>query len=169
MNKKKSKDLVKQIESIKGNISNTNELIFMSQFDKSCDLETPKKVVRDLFLLSNIYIHPSKSETYSLTCQEARACKNMMVLNFDFPAMKTIYKEGPIYKKFSSCVDVYTGQDGSTDTKYNQGIEMYCRDVAGAVLYYLDQPVLQMSTETRKNKNTQAVFKRFIEPLFFKS
>ena len=146
----------------------SDELIFMSEFDKSCNMETPKKVVRDLFMLSNIYIHPSKSETYSLTTQEARACKNMLVLNYHFPAMRTIYGDGPIYKNFGANFNIADNVDGETTPGYNPSEEMYMRDEACAVNYHLEnQAVLAMSTETRKNKNMQAVFKRHIEPLFF--
>lgn len=146
----------------------STDLTFMSEFDKSCILQTPKKVVRDLFLLSNVYIHPSKSETYSLTTQEARACRNQLVLNHDFPPMRSIYGAGPIYRKFSSCVDVMTGENGSTDVKYNSGVDNYCADVAKAILYYLDaQPALSGSTETRVNKNIYTVFRKHIEPLLF--
>lgn len=149
---------------------NSDELTFMSEFDPSCHMQTPKKVVRDLTLLSDVYIHPSKSETYSLTTQEARACRNMLVLNFDYPPMAGIYLEGPIYKKFSSCVDMLTGNDGSTETKYTgrDGIDGYMADVASSIAYHLEnQAVLKMSRETRQNKNTQVVFKRCIEPLFY--
>jgi hypothetical protein len=143
----------------------------MSQFDADCFMQTPKKVVRDLFLLSNVYIHPSKSETYSLTTQEARACKNMLVLNFDFPAMRVMYGEQPVYRKFSSnacLVDDDHNPNVATQTGYNRGVDNYCQEIAGRILYYLDnQPVLVMSNETRQNKNLRTVFKRYIEPLLF--
>lgn len=145
-----------------------NELTFMSEFDSSCFLQTPKKVVRDLMLLSNVYIHPSKSETYSLTTQEARACKNLLVLNFDFPAMRSIYGEGPLYRKFSSAVNMSNGEDGETTTRYQPNVDAFAEDVAGNVLYAIDsQAVLRSHVETRQNKNMRAVFKRHIEPLFY--
>lgn len=148
-----------------------DELIFMSQFHPDCFMQTPKKVIRDLFLLSNVYIHPSKSETYSLTTQEARACKNMLVLNFDFPAMRAMYGEDPIYRKFSSntcIVEDNPNPNTATQTGYVRGVDNYCMEIAGRILYYLDkQAVVKMSDETRKNKNLQTVFKRHIEPLLF--
>jgi len=151
------------------------ELTFMSDFEPrvddqnlGCSIQTPVKVVRDLFMLSNVYIHPSKSETYSLTTQEARACKNMLILNQDFPPMQTIYKEGPMYKKFGSCVDVLNHTDGETKTVYNPDVYSFAKDVAGELIFNLkNQAVLSMSTETRQNKNIDTVFRKHIEPLFY--
>lgn len=145
----------------------SDELTFMSEFHESCNLQTPKKIVRDLFLLANVYIHPSKSETYSLTTQEAIACGNMVCLNFDFPAMFSIYGDGPLYKKFSSAVNMLTGEDGATETKY-QDRDGYMQDVAKALAYHLEnQETLKMRTRIRKYRNIQYIFKRYIEPLFY--
>lgn len=146
---------------------NSNEVIFMSEFDPSCCLETPKKVVRDLMWLSNIYIHPSVSETYSLTTQEARACKNLLVLNYQFPAMRSIYGDGPIYKVFGSAMNMLDGTDGSVTAKYNPDVNAYCTDIAKQLLFSLDQAALKGATETRMNKNIYTVFRRYMEPLFF--
>lgn len=148
---------------------NSSDLTFMSEFDPECHLQTPKKVVRDLFLLSNLYVHPSRSETYSLTTQEARACRNMLILNYDFPAMRSIYGPGPLYRKFGGEVNHFEGPvDGSVKVMYNPDVDTWCMDVARNALFYLDnQPVLVGATETRKNKNIYAVYSRYIEPLLY--
>jgi glycosyltransferase involved in cell wall biosynthesis len=145
-----------------------NDLTFMSQFDSSCQVQTPVEVVRDLFLVSNVYIHPSKSETYSLTTQEARACGNILVLNADFPPMMSIYGEGPLYKKFSSNVDALNNTaDGETTTNYSNR-DLYMRDVACSIAYHLQyQDVVRMKTETRQNKNIDIIFRRHIEPILY--
>lgn len=146
---------------------NANECFFMSEFDQSCHLETPYEVIRDLMLLSNVYIHPSRSETYSLTVQEARICKNLLVLNFDFPAMRSIYGDAALYRKFGAAVNPVEGTDGNINVSYGEGVDRWCGDAAANIVFWLDnQPVLRGATETRMNKNIYSVFKRFYEPLF---
>jgi len=152
----------------------SNDLIFMSEFDPSCKMQTPKMAVRDLQILADVHIHPSRSETYSLVCQEARASRSLLMLNYDFPAMKSIYGDGPIYRKFESNVDVHSGQDGSTNVDYKSkdpslsGKDAFARDCAGNIVFHLDhQSVLRGAIETRKNKNIITVFKKHVEPLFY--
>jgi uncharacterized protein YuzB (UPF0349 family) len=92
----------------------------------------------------------------------------MLILNFDFPAMRSIYGKHALYRKFGSCVNVMEGTDGSTDVAYNPNVDTWCGDVARNVLYYLDnQMVLAGATETRLNKNIYRVYRRHIEPLIY--
>jgi glycosyltransferase involved in cell wall biosynthesis len=145
----------------------SQELTFISEFDESLRYSSPQQMVRDLFLLSNVYIHPSRSETYSLVTQEARLCGNLLVLNDDFPPMRSIYGDKPIYRKFSSTIDITTGMDGETNTTYGDR-DAYMTDIARCICYYLENdPVLSMRTETRRDRNLMAVFTRDLEPLIY--
>jgi hypothetical protein len=47
----------------------------------------PAKVIRDLMLLSNIFVFPTDSEVCSLVQAEAAVLGNLLVLNKDFPAL----------------------------------------------------------------------------------
>jgi len=97
-----------------------SEVIFTSQVEQELHLSSPQKLVRDFMLISNLFVLPSKSETYSLVVQEAGLCGNLLVLNQDFPAMRSIYGNDPLYRQFSSNIDVNTGLDGETNTKIRQ-------------------------------------------------
>jgi hypothetical protein len=146
-----------------------SELTFTSDISKECALGVPRKVVRDLMLISNVFILPSRSETYSLVAQEAGLCKNLLVLNYDFPPMRSIYGENALYAKFSSNIDITTGLDGNTDTQYQPSFEAYAHDQAARILYYIEhEKCISMATKLRKTRNPQAIFKRQIEPLFYK-
>lgn len=142
------------------------EVTFMSEFDEQTRVSSPRQVIRDLFLLSNVYVHSSKSETYSLTTQEALLCGNVPILNFDFPPMRSVYGKHAGYFKFSSNIDVMTGTDGETNTDYDN-IDAYFGDIASYVCYMLENdPVINQMTRIRKTRNPDHVFKQFIEPLF---
>jgi hypothetical protein len=131
-------------------------------------------MVRDLLLISNLYIHPSVSETYSLATQEAAICKNQLVLNRDFPPMMTLWGQWPMYKQFSSAINAITGLNGDTMWTWSDGRRMpypedeedYYLDLASNVLYYLENnPVLMEARMVRQERNIEYVFKKFLEPL----
>lgn len=142
------------------------ELLFTSQVHPDLKVSAPREVVRDLMLLCNVYMHPSVSETYSLTTQEAGLCGAFLVLNFDFPPMRQIYGEKAAYYKFSSAMDAMQNLDGSTTTEYGN-VDDYCHDIALRVAYELEHNhVLAQRTRIRRERNPAYVFKKYLEPLF---
>jgi glycosyltransferase involved in cell wall biosynthesis len=121
------------------------------------EIELPHKVVVDLFHLSNIYVHPSASETYSLVCQEAAACGNLLVLNDDFPPMREIYGPFATYVKFSSAL--FT-------TTYRPDELAYYAEVARKILHAVHyEKTVQQKTRLRQTRNLRAVFAQHVEPL----
>jgi len=143
------------------------EIIFTSQVDKELAYSCPRQMVRDFMLASNLFMLPSTSETYSLIAQEAMICKNFVILNRDFPPIRSVYGEAPLYKQFSSSVNALTGLDGETVTKHDNEMDWY-KDLAKAITYYIDNnPVLSLNTLVRTKRNSSYIFKRELEPLFY--
>lgn len=146
---------------------NRIEYTFTSEYKKEWMTSVPRNVVRDLMLICNAFIMPSRSETYSLIAQEAALCGAFLVLNRDFPAMRSIYGKHAAFYQFSSNVDALTGFDGETNVTYND-IDGYFYDIAQRVLYELDHnAVMNQRTRIRRDRNPTAVFKRHIEPLLY--
>lgn len=142
------------------------ELIFMSQWRKETSTSSPRELIADIMQISNVYIHPSRSETYSLTAQEAALCGNILVLNFDFPPMRSLYGEEPLYIKFGSNIDTYTGMDGDTNVTYNPNVDAYCKDVAHRLTAELGvNSALKLKTRLRRTRNLDYVFRTYLEPL----
>jgi glycosyltransferase involved in cell wall biosynthesis len=145
----------------------SEDVIFTNQIDalpgitaqemQAYRLEVPHKVVLDLFHLTNLYVHPSGSETYSLVCQEAAACGNLLVLNDDFPAMRDVYGPDAHYLKFSSTL--FTTTHRPSEQAYYAGA---ARTIIG--LLNADKCVHQ-KTRIRQTRNLQAVFSQRLEPL----
>lgn len=122
-------------------------------------VEFPHKVVIDLFHLTNLYIHPSASETYSLVCQEAAACGNLLFLNGDFPPMRDIYGPSAHYLKFSSTL--FT-------TTHSPDELAYYAEVARMIFHRLDaEKTVSQKTRIRQTRNLDAVFRNHLEPLFY--
>jgi len=146
---------------------NADELIFTSEFDKEIELEAPRSMVSDLFSLSNVFILPSMSETYSLIAQEALIKGNLLVLNHDFPAMRSIYGDHAIYRKFSANVDIFkdvSESQGKTETTYGDK-RGYMGEIARKIVSRLKEEPYVAQTEFRKKRNLDSVFRNYIEPL----
>lgn len=159
------------------------ELIFTSEENEAWRGECPQSVVRDFQLLSNVFILPSVSETYSLVAQEAALLKQVVVLNQDFPPFRSIYGDNPIYKKYSSAYDVMAdpsegmmpgnwtgtryGNDKLPEDARKEAERQYHRGTAGEIAARLKHPEMALSRFLMKNRNLQSVFKKEMEPLFF--
>ena len=148
---------------------NDYDLIFTSEFDSSLQTDCPRQMVSDLFGLSNVFILPSRSETYSLIAQEAMSKGNLIILNHDFPAMRSIYGDVPLYDKFSSDVDILAlvaESTGKTDTNYKPSATQHYHDLGQRILYEIrNNRILQGKTWVRTERNMDKVFKVYIDPL----
>jgi glycosyltransferase involved in cell wall biosynthesis len=143
------------------------DVIFTNQIEKlpgiskqdmeAYGLEFPHKVVLDLFHITNLYVHPSGSETYSLVCQEAASCGNLLFLNDDFPAMRDVYGTDAHYIKFSSTL--FT-------TTHRPSEQAYYAGVARKIIGLLDEEKgVHHKTRLRQTRSPQAVFCQRLEPL----
>lgn len=142
------------------------EVIFFSEFDKQYEYEAPHQVVRDLMSVANVFMLPSRSETYSLVTQEAILTGSFIILNHDFPPFRSIFGDYPKYFQFSSNIGM-NGYDGQTNTTY-ANVGQYFDGIASYIDYMLiHDRVLALKTKIRKERNLYAVFKNHLEPLLF--
>jgi len=74
-----------------------NEVFFTSEMHPDLKNGCPNRVVKELFSLSNIFIHPSRAEACSLILLEAGASKNLCVLNKDLHAFREIAGKSAIW------------------------------------------------------------------------
>jgi hypothetical protein len=175
------RDKIKQVAIDYG--LNSDELIFTSEQRPEWLHEVDRRTVASFQAISNVFIMPSVSETYSLVAQEAGLFKQVMVLNYDFPPFRSIYGENAIYRKYSSGFDVLADpseaiRDNSrTETRYGadhlpdqarvSAEKDYHRITAGMIYARLKHPEMAMATMLRKERNLIKVFKEQLEPLFF--
>lgn len=146
---------------------NKDEVIFTSEQDKSLEVESPRGIVKDFMCISNVFCLPSRSETFSLVAQEAMICGNFPILNFDFPPIRSIYGDKPLYRKFGSAINFADGLDGATNTTYGDEVA-YFRDIAIYICYELEHDkIMSMRTSMRKDFNTGAIFRKYLEPLLY--
>lgn len=142
---------------------------FISEFDDGSHLESSHQVVLDLFTLSNIFMMPSKSETYSLVAQEAMLRGNLCILNHDFAPFRQIYGKHALYRQFGSNIG-FDGFDGEITTEHHPDSNAYCLGIAKNIRYYLENDkALSGSTFVRTQRNPDAVFRNYLEPLLYRS
>lgn len=153
------------LKKLAGELGVSDRVTFMSEFDESALMDIPHTAVLDLFTLSNVFLLPSKSETYSLIAQEAMSRGNLCILNHDFGPFRQIYGKHALYKGFSANI-AFDGLNGNIETSYSD-IDAFFKDLASAVMYYLEnEKGLSGKTWVRTHRNPDYIFKRFIEPLF---
>lgn len=144
---------------------NDQEITWASEYSPEWEVETPYRVVSDFFHISNLFVMPSVSESYSLITQEAGLSGVAMVVNFDFPPFRDIFGWEPYEAKFSSNIDLMTGLDGDTTTTPNDEKQWF-GDLARCLLYEFEHNrVLSLKTKLRKERNLSAVFRNELEPL----
>jgi hypothetical protein len=132
------------------------ELVFTSLHDvPKYEHGVPHEVIRDLFLLSNLFIFPTVSENCPLVLLEAMAGKNILVLNQSFPPLKDFGREDALYFHFGSLIDNPTIQME----------DIYYRDVATLIISeYNQNKSIKAQTRLRQIFNLDAIWNRQLNP-----
>lgn len=158
------------------------ELAFTSEYSDEWNIGISHEDVLALFRISNVFIMPSVSESYSLVTQEAGLSGSIVVLNQDFLPFRDIFGKNAIFRKYSSNWDVLAGYNEAMDqgrhTKTEYGPAnispeergkyelMYHKDTAGMILDRLrhyESNALQI--KLRRERGLDYVFRNELEPL----
>ncbi len=141
---------------------------FLSEFDDMAMMDVSHETILDLFSLSNVFICPSRSETYSLTTQEAMLKGNLVIMNYDFPAFRQIYGKNALYRQFDGAEVALDGFDGKVDTTHSD-IDAYYRERFAIPLkaWLENDRVIRAKTWVRTKRNPDYIFREYVEPLIF--
>jgi sarcosine oxidase delta subunit len=158
---------------------NAQEITFTTEFDPTWELQINHENVAELFALSNVFIQPSVSESYSLTTQEfIIISRGVLVLNQDFPPFRDIFGPDAIFRKYSSNIDVMNGMDGNTTTNYGPADaskeerahyeKIYHAETAGMIANQLkhNQGYARW-VKIKRERNLQYIFKHELESLIY--
>lgn len=143
-----------------------DRVTFLSEFDDMAHMDVSHDIILDLFTLSNIFLLPSRSETYSLVAQEAMLKGNLCILNYDFPAFRQIYGKRALYRQFDGAEIAMDGFDGKIDTTHSNPQDYFHHRLALAVKGWIENSkVLGGKTWVRTHRNPDYIFREYIEPL----
>lgn len=155
-----------EMKKLAKELSVEDNITFLSEFDDMAHMDVPHEVILDLFALSNVFLLPSRSETYSLVAQEAMLKGNLCILNYDFPAFRQIYGKNAIYRQFDGAEIALDGFDGKTDTKHSDEDAYYRQRFAIPLKGWIqNDKVLAGKTHVRTKRNPDYIFKNYIQPL----
>jgi glycosyltransferase involved in cell wall biosynthesis len=155
---KRFQDYIDELLVLSKSLGLEGKVNFTSRLDDRCSQGVPRKVVIELMDLTNVYIHPSRVETYSLTTHEAMLRGNLCCLNYDFPAMRELFADGALYFDFGS---------DRNDRTYNPDEQSFWNDDAKRLIAELKtNRALMARTRAMREWNPDALFKEF-EPLLY--
>lgn len=161
-----------ELKDLAKNLDVTDRVTFLSEFDDLAQMEVSHDIIMDLFTLSNIFMMPSKSETYSLITQEAMLRGNFCIINHDFMPFRQIFGEqNAIYRQFDGGKISFSGLNGEIETQHGTHAEefQYWESLAKTIKYWLENDrVLHAKTWVRTQRNPDFIFKEYIEPLLLK-
>jgi len=131
---------------------------FTSRTDDRCSQGVPRRVVMELMDLSNIYVHPSRIETYSLTVHEAMLRGCLCILNHDLPMMRELWGNKAIYMDFES---------DRVSRDYSPSEQAFWNDEAARLLAELSQNrAVLAKTQARRAWSPVAMWKEFVPLLY---
>lgn len=144
-----------------------NDLIFTSMFKDEWKGRVPRDIVAQLFQISNVFMIPSVSESYSLIAQEASLLGNIIVANDDFVPFRDILGPHVIWRKYSSNIDRTTVMDGNTNTDYDNE-KMYHTETAMMIMAEAEKSIeFQQKQRVRMTRNLEYVANKELIPLIY--
>jgi glycosyltransferase involved in cell wall biosynthesis len=127
---------------------------YSSRLDDRCNQGVPHQTVMELFDFTNVYFHPSQTETYSLVVHEAVMRGNIVYANGDFPAMRELYGDAVYYLPYGS---------RRHDRTYEPDQKTFWTDQAARVVSDLRiNKAMWGKTRARQEWTPQALWKDFV-------
>jgi hypothetical protein len=148
---------------------NNEYTIFTSLEDNQYVVVVPRRVVRELLQISNVFPLLSTSEGCSLIMLEAALAKNLIILNEDFPPLLEfggpVSESGNIFH--TSPMALYMKVSSTrAHTDYNPSEDNYYADWARRVLEELEKNrVLKFNRKALKRFNREWIWQNQLEPL----
>lgn len=110
----------------------------------------PQRVVRDLFLLSNVFVFPSRTEAAPLVVLEASLGKNLLILNDELESLKEFANDEAYYVDF------------------NQADGIWAQVILQVLQKELESnKLMRQHLNIVRNFNSDRLFKEMVEPLFY--
>jgi glycosyltransferase involved in cell wall biosynthesis len=152
------KEAIKKVGEISG--MESKNIAFTS------DMGYPQGFVRngvfELFILSNLFICPSYSESFGLTVLEAASRGNFLILNQAVPALEELGKKLNAY--FMRCDARNFGYD--TKETYRPSEQGYYEEHATKIVQLMrENPVIHAKTLARQRFSPQCIWYNQLEPL----
>ncbi len=136
------------------------EFTFTSEWDEKYATGIPRRMVRELQLCSNLFIYPTREESFGLVGPEASLAGVFVCLNRSLTMMYEVFGHEGIYFDFGSHHNNFDPPD----------VQAYYRDLATIILGRIKQNEAVMAkTFCRQTYNYDALYLNVYEPLLSES
>jgi glycosyltransferase involved in cell wall biosynthesis len=134
-----------------------SEVIFTSVDNPQMEMGASRAEVRDLMTISNLFVFPSKSETFGLVVAEAALAGQLLVLNSSLPCqMEIAGAENALYFPFGSIDQPAAPGDRAT----------WYADVARAIRHrFSSDPAIQAKTHFRQTYCYEKIWDRIVRAI----
>jgi hypothetical protein len=131
------------------------ELIFTSDFESpKFDVGIPQRMIRELFLCSNLFVFPTREESFGLVVPEAALSGCFMVLNRSLQMQIEVSGNSAIYFDF-----------GSFHQEHNVVSERYWDDIAFVIAGRMkENEAVMTSTFARQTYNMDNIYHKYYFP-----
>jgi len=169
-NNQTEKDQMKALKEIDPSIIFTSE--FKSKWceenNYNIELGLPIQVVTDLLRISDLFILPSLSESYSLIMLEAAMNKNLVCLNEDLFYTQLIGGQKIDSHSSSNCLYYQFGSLTRPIGNYLPSEEDWYRDHARKLVDYLNNDkAISFFRKVRRENNPDFIYQNFVKSLLF--
>jgi len=132
------------------------EFAFTSQLSPEYETGISGQTIRDLFMLSNLFVFPTREESFGLVVAEAALCGCLLVLNRSLPMQAEISGHNALYFDFGSfCINHKI-----------ENPEKYFSEIAKIILGCMSQDAaLRLKTFFRIRYNWTALYKTHYLPM----
>ena len=139
-----------------------HDLIFTSDYDKGkYGVGIPQKMLRELFMCSNLFIFPTREESFGLALPEAVLAGGVLpVLNKSLTMQTEVSGFNALYFNFGSYENAFSPEVP----------ELYYRDLASIILGRLQQSESLLSkTYMRQRYNYDNIYNKYYAPVMAES
>lgn len=135
------------------------DVVFTSEIMPKYQVGIPKRMIRELFSLTNLFVFPTREESFGLVIPEAALNGVLMVLNRSLDMQREVAGDFALFFDFGSYRHNFNNTAGDN----------YYRDIALIILGRLQNEITRSKTFARKSYNMDALYQREYAPLMAES
>jgi len=145
-----------RMEAVKDGLIDQKEIIFTSDFQSpKYDVGIPQHMIRELFLCSNLFIFPTREESFGLVVPEAALSGCFMVLNRSLQMQREVSGNEALFFDFGSC-----------HTEHHVANEKYWSDIAFIIAGRMkESEAIKTRLFAKKTYNMDSLYNNYYMPM----